>query len=405
MKRLFVLILLAVLCALIVASWGGSDAGYILISHRGLSIEMTFWVGATFLLMSFVLFYYLARFLLLSARAVRWLGGEKLSARQHPRLDRTSAAAGYFIAGDWDRAEKRLRQAAVKSEAPLLNYLLAARAAHAAGDPQKAERYLGLAADQTKATDPSVLLTRAELQLLSARPGDALDTLDSLSQAASRYPVALRLRIEATRNLRQWRAVLGLIADARRAQALSSERLDELENEACIGLLEQAAEPGNDVSTVMSQWRDFPARLRRNSHLLGRYCVLLSGREQGGHAEQLLRDRLKKHWESNLVILYGQVDGEDPRKQLVVAEAWLREHPNDAALLLTLGRLCLKNHLWGKARDYLEDSVQREPSAEGCAELGRLYQHLGEHVRSGKMFERSLAGSMRLSALPLPKHE
>jgi hypothetical protein len=66
------------------------------------------------------------------------------------------------------------------------------------------------------------------------------------------------------------------------------------------------------------------------------------------------------------------VRGDDPARQLQTAEGWLKDHPQDASLLLTLGRLSLQNRLWGKARDYLESSLRMErnpepvPSWRGC---------------------------------------
>ena len=44
------------------------------------------------------------------------------------------------------------------------------------------------------------------------------------------------------------------------------------------------------------------------------------------------------------------------------AESWLKQHPDDAALLLTLGRLCAQQELWGKAQSYLDASIAVEPT-------------------------------------------
>jgi hypothetical protein len=81
---------------------------------------------------------------------------------------------------------------------------------------------------------------------------------------------------------------------------------------------------------------------------------------------------LKRKYDSHLARLYGLVRGSDPARQLQTAEGWLKEHPADPSLLLTLGRLCLQNSLWGKARDYLESSLRCSatrkpvPSWRGC---------------------------------------
>jgi HemY protein len=72
-------------------------------------------------------------------------------------------------------------------------------------------------------------------------------------------------------------------------------------------------------------------------------------------------------------------------------------------LLLTLGRLCLQNRLWGKARDYLESSLRLQRSPETCAELARLLAQLGDTERSNLLFQEGLGLlDERLLAAPLP---
>ena len=92
-----------------------------------------------------------------------------------------------------------------------------------------------------------------------------------------------------------------------------------------------------------------------------------------------------------------------PGRQLQAAEGWLKDHPNDPGLLLTLGRLCLQNSLWGKARDYLESSLRLQRNPEACAELARLLAQLGDAERSNQLFQEGLGLlDERLLAAPLP---
>uniref|UniRef100_UPI003D6634B3 heme biosynthesis protein HemY n=1 Tax=Pseudomonas viridiflava TaxID=33069 RepID=UPI003D6634B3 len=81
-------------------------------------------------------------------------------------------------------------------------------------------------------------------------------------------------------------------------------------------------------------------------------------------AEGVLRSALKRDYSSHLARLYGLVRGGDPAKQLQTAEGWLKHHPSDPSLLLSLGRICLQSRLWGKARDYLERSLRLERNPE-----------------------------------------
>ena len=56
---------------------------------------------------------------------------------------------------------------------------------------------------------------------------------------------------------------------------------------------------------------------------------------------------------------------------------WLKRHPRDPQLLLSLGRLCVQSQLWGKAESYLDASLAILPGWEAHVELGRLAERIG----------------------------
>jgi HemY protein len=60
------------------------------------------------------------------------------------------------------------------------------------------------------------------------------------------------------------------------------------------------------------------------------------------------------------------------------AEKWLHQHPRDEALLLTLGRLCREQQLWGKARSFLETSIAVRPTRAAHIDLAQLLDQLQE---------------------------
>ena len=63
----------------------------------------------------------------------------------------------------------------------------------------------------------------------------------------------------------------------------------------------------------------------------------------------------------------------------------------------------MRNELWGKARQYFEQSLNFQPRGETCAELARLLAALGEHEASTKYYQQGLLlMTHRLPGLPLP---
>jgi HemY protein len=128
-----------------------------------------------------------------------------------------------------------------------------------------------------------------------------------------------------------------------------------------------------DLGQLLDYLRQLPAR--ENSPRLARLLAeaLI---EQAAHdqAQQLIEGQLDVQWDSGLVRLYGQLPGRESISCIARAEQWLPEHPEDPQLLLALGRLCLKQRLWGKAQSYLEASLSLAEQRETRLELARLFE-------------------------------
>jgi HemY protein len=144
---------------------------------------------------------------------------------------------------------------------------------------------------------------------------------------------------------------------------------------------------------------------RQDAELLLAYAGQLRALGAQEEAEEVLRKALKQGYDARLMRLYGQLRGRDPARQLQTAEGLLKQHPQDPLLLLSLGRLCLQNGLWGKAREYFEISLEFSRSAETCAELARLLASQGDAEGSNRLLQEMLVlQGQRLPQLPQPAH-
>jgi HemY protein len=133
------------------------------------------------------------------------------------------------------------------------------------------------------------------------------------------------------------------------------------------------------------------------------YVTALEKVGAGGDAEVTLSKALKQEWNDELVALYGRLalNGVDQRR--AIAEGWLKTRPNDATLLLALGRIALANRDWASAREYFEASLKQRRSPEVYGELGRLCLAMGERPRAAELLAQSIDMSGELPTLPLPQ--
>ena len=137
-----------------------------------------------------------------------------------------------------------------------------------------------------------------------------------------------------------------------------------------------------------------PKNLKRDPALVHAYAVTLMAAGDADTAESVLRSAIGADFDPDLVELYGRVRARRPDRQFDTAKGWLAAHPDDATLLLALGRLAAANEDSGSAREYLEFSIAQSPSAAARAELGRVYLAEGDVARGRQLLDTAFLDSM-----------
>lgn len=369
------------------------DPGYVLIAYNDMAVETSLWFAVVVLGAAYLV-----------VRLVGWLlrrlgrGGSSLRSwnrrrRVRSARDRTVRGLLLLAEGRWSEARKRLVSAAPRVQAPLINYLSAARAAHEEGDSRGRDELLHKAHESTPGSRLAVGLTQAELQQAEGQWEQCLATLLQLQRQVPRHAQVLRMLVECYRHLHDWQAILELTDDLKRNRVMPEDALRALQIEAWLARL------ASDRDDVAELWKAVPRDLRGESALVARAARSLEAAGRAGDAEGIVRRALERGLDPELLDLYGSLNG-DPERQLVVAEGWLKSRPNDADLLLALGRISLMNHQWAKAREYLEASLRLRRSAAAQGELGRLCVAIGDLERGGELLAQS---NDRLPALPLPE--
>ncbi|MEX0605086.1 MAG: heme biosynthesis HemY N-terminal domain-containing protein [Marinobacter sp.] len=411
MIRLLLIILLALLIGAGLSLGLQYDLGYIRISLGNYLVETNFWIGllALILVVGAILLIVglIRRFARGASVMSKWLArGNERRARR-----RTTQGLLALAEGNWPRARKLLEASANNADTPLINYLAAAQAAFESGQPDAVDELLRKAYDSTRGSDMAVGITQAQLQLAGNRLEQALATLIRLRKRAPHHPFVLKLLKNTYVRLEDWKELARLLPELRKRDLIPKDELDQLERTTWQNLLLRAAEDcrrqsdsGNaSLEPLTKLWDELPGSVRRDEHSIREYARLLAALGDEAQAETLLRKVLRNHWSDELINLYGRLKGLKPDEQLLIAERWLQDRPNNAELLLALGRLSLRNELWGKAREYFDTSLRLRRSRETMAELSRLNAHMGEDETSMKLLMQGLVRDSGLPDLPMPK--
>ncbi|QEQ98104.1 heme biosynthesis HemY N-terminal domain-containing protein [Neptunomonas concharum] len=410
MKKLFLLLLIV----LALGAWVGEkmvqDPGYVLIAYNESTIETSLWVLLVALFLGFLLahwavnLFFKARFPTAKLRDWRERRSAKLAQ------GKTLKGLLALSEGRWWKAQRLLTQSAEVSGQPLINYIAAARAAHEQREDKAADELLQQARNSVPQAELAIGITQVQIQLERGQLEPCLATLLRLRRLAPKHTYVLRLLKDVYVRLQDWQELTSLIPELRKLKVLDEQEIASLEQTCYANLLGSAlaklpveADDDTRLKTLTKEWQSIPSGMARDESLVRNYVELLVEAGSEAKAEQFLREQIKRQWDEGLVKMYGRVQGEDAHKQLEVAKGWLKKYPESAALKLTLGRLSMRNEHWGKAADYLEESLAIEKSPEAYGELTRLLQHLGDSERSLSIMQEGLTlMGEELPSLPLP---
>jgi len=346
------------------------NTGYVLLVLPPYRVEISLNLLIALLAAGFAIGYGLVRGMSATLRLPRQAREYRRARRKEKARAALIEALHEYFAGRYGRAEKAAAVSLDLGEQRGLSAVLAARSAHELRAYGRRDAYLAQAAS---AADEQVarLVTEAELMLDERRSQEALDLLRQLPR---RHTAALRLELKAQQQMRNWEQVLALTEDLRKRNVFDATQAQQVRHHA---LAEKLKRKSLDSRALEEAWDKVPATDRTDRRVAAaaaRCFIALGGCEQ---AHRIIERAVEVNWDSELVGLYAECEGGDNVRRIERAEEWLKAHPGDTGLLLTLGRLCGEQELWGKAQSYLEASIAVEPTHTAHLAAARLQEKLG----------------------------
>lgn len=413
MKILFLLLLVILGAGAFVGELMIKDSGYVLIAYNQTTIETSLWVLLVALLIVFIVTHWVINLVTHTKLPTTKLKAWKDQRNQLISRRKTLKGLTSLSEGNWAQAQKQLAQAAERSDLPMVNYLAAARAAHEQDNEQATDELLQKARNTTPEAEVTVAISQAEIQLSRGQLEPCLATLLRLRTLAPKNTYVMRLLKDIYVRLNDWQALSKLIPLLRKHQVLKDDELEQLSHQCASQLLDESisklpVETSEDdrLNALDKAWGELSKDQTRNGDLVQHYTELLVSLGAEDHAEKNLRDLIKRNWDEKLVNIYGRLNGENPKKQLDTARGWLKSHDDSAALLLTLGRLSMRNQHWGQAVKHFEHSLELAPSSETLAELARLLRHLGDNERAQTLLQQNInLIASGLPELPMPEEQ
>jgi HemY protein len=384
MRALFWLLALAAL-AIGIAMLGRISDGYVLWVIPPWRVELSFNLFVVTQLIVLVLAYLLLRAVFITLNLPGVVAAYR-ARRARQRDEQFSAEAlRYFWEGRYAQSLKSAEKvgaggtavagsAANTGTARGIAALVGLKAAHALRDPARIATWQARAAD-LDASGWGAARLMAEMRIaLDARDFPAArEALEQLGAKERRQISAQRLALRLAQGEADWPELLRLVRMLEKHDALTAEQARPLRLRAQRGMIEALQD---DPAQLMKHWQTMTTADRSDPQIVLRAVRAFTAAGACQESAQLIEDHLDDHWEPALLDDYAGCPGGDVLRRIAHCEKWLLEHPQEAGLLLALGRLCARQQLWGKAQSYLEASLAIRATRIAHVELAQLLDRL-----------------------------
>lgn len=385
------LIIIALALALGVAAIWAADfePGFVLLQYGQWSLETSLVVFTAIYILLIVAGYLALRSLVLLKQTPKRINAWKTTQRQKRANRALTRGLITLEEGRWTEAERILVRHATHSETPLLHYLAAARAAQKQQAPERRDNYLRLAHETTEGADIAVGVVQAELQLSAGQKEQALATLQHLREVAPKHPYVLQLLQSLYQDMDQWQEMQSVLPDLRKRHVLERNEVAALDQEAAVGQLQMALAK-QDWQKMAEVWEKSSSKARQTEAMLVPYVNGLIQQDQEEQAIAQIEQFMRNNWSDKLVYIYGVLTQGDLLVRLATAEKWLKANPDNACLLLTVGRLAKANQLWTKAEEYLQQSIRLDAKGETYQVLAEVQLALDKNEAAADTYKQGL---------------
>jgi HemY protein len=296
-----------------------------------------------------------------------------------------------LYAGRFSRAEKAARDSLVDEKNKGAAGLIAANAAHRLHEYARRDEWL------TQVEDPDLqearLMATADMRADGRDADGALAALTEMRTQGGRRIHAQQIALRAQQQLKNWGEVLKLVKTLEKREALHPAVAVRLRQLAAENLLRDRR---HNADALLELWHALTPVERHSPRLADCAAELLIALERQNDARKIVEEALAQNWDARLLRRYPDTAGADALPLIQKAEAWRKERPEDGDLLFALGRLCLKQQLWGKAQSFLEaalksaNAVHNEPlKIRSHRALARLHEELGDAGKAATHYRES----------------
>ncbi len=374
--------------AVAIALAGRHGTGYVVMVVPPWRIELSVMLFVILLITGFALSYWLIRLAVATYGLRQQLKKMRIEQERAKSRDAVFQSLELLFSGRFRDAEERARIGMQHEDTRDLAAALAAWAAYEGGNSGAAVPYLDRIGGEKSANMRDA--SKAYMLLADGRAHEARELLKTLAESDPKNPGVLKMKVEAEVAEKAWDDVLATLSPLARSGLLPAAAAQQIRLNAQMNLIK--AKPANR-EVIIAAWETLESTSRYEPAMAVTVAKRLAGLGCGDDARRIVEETIDKRgtegWDSSLAAIYADCKGDSTPAQIERAEKWLRLHARDSVLLATLGKLCMRQALWGKAQSYLEASVALQPTLDAHMTLARLMEQIGKRDEAVRHIRRS----------------
>jgi len=367
-----------------------ANKGYLLVSIDSYTTYETTLVNAVFLIvivyLLLLLVEWLLRKLLSMSKLTRgWLGKRKNKTAQKNALKGMLA----LFEGKPKQAQKLLSKAASRTDAPVLTYIAAAKAAQVNKQYEQRDDLINAAKESQFGDTLAVGLTWARLQIDAGQYENALASLRDVSIAYPDNNQVSMLFLEIYPKVEEWKRYINVLQSQRKNLGLKEGEFSALQLNAYRGYFAQlSAESGE----ALTQWweKQCPRWIRKEVTYHQAILDALIEKGHDSHAESFLVTRLNKQFSLPLLPYLQKVTLTDYYPLIAFLEKKLKKESQKGFIHQALAYLMLKEQKVGQAIAHLQSGVKTLPNVKDYALLASLLENEDRAEEAKLVYQQGL---------------
>ena len=377
MKQLIWIIFLF-LCAIGLAMLAKTYTGnvYFVVEGYSLRMNLNFFIIAA--LLSVFVWYLLIKLLVSIFGTPHRLSQFGASRRSRKAAQELNAAGLAYFEGKFQEAAQHADKVLANKQAGdnrMLALMLAAHAADQSHNTEARDQYLNDIAQLPGKAQLSRHLLLAESALNQQDYDTANTHLTAAAQINPRLTRLARLQLRMALDKGDALDILDKTEKLHRAGAMNETEAQQTAEVAYRKLLDLAT----DAAGMKACLKRIPETLRNNALNV---AIARKYNELGLYDQAIawVNTHYPATRDANLlppfVASVRYLDDRRQQKAIDTGDAWLKDNPKDARLLMYLGELAAQKQLWGKAQGYLEASLQAQATPQARLVLAKVFDEM-----------------------------